>query len=47
MLLFIQPVVAGQETKLFADVGEKTTMQLISSRVFENGVVKLHYQKDV
>ena len=47
MLLFIQPVVAGQETKLFADVGAKTTMQLISSRVFENGVVKLHYQKDV
>jgi dihydrofolate reductase len=35
MLLFIQPVVAGQETKLFADVGAKTTMQLISSRVFE------------
>lgn len=46
ILLFIQPVVAGQGTKLFADaVGAKVTMRLINSKVYENGVVGLHYQK--
>jgi dihydrofolate reductase len=44
ILLFIQPVVAGQGTKLF-EVGAKTNMKLINSKVYENGVVGLRYQK--
>ena len=46
ILLFIQPIVAGQGTKLF-EVGAKMTMRLINSKVYENGVVGLHYQKSV
>jgi dihydrofolate reductase len=43
--LLIHPIVAGQGKKLFADVGAKVPMQLVNSKVFENGVVGLHYQK--
>jgi dihydrofolate reductase len=45
ILLLIHPIVAGQGKRLFADVGAKVTMQLINSKVYENSVVGLHYQK--
>lgn len=45
ILLLIHPIVAGQGKKLFANVGVKTPMQLKNSKVYENGVVGLHYQK--
>jgi dihydrofolate reductase len=45
ILLLIHPILAGQGKKLFADVGAKMTMQLINSKVYENSVVGLHYQK--
>jgi dihydrofolate reductase len=45
ILLLIHPIVAGQGKKLFADVGAKAPMQLKNSKVYENGVVGLHYQK--
>lgn len=45
ILLLIHPTVAGQGKKLFADVGVKTPMQLKNSKVYENGVVGLHYQR--
>jgi dihydrofolate reductase len=45
ILLLIHPIIAGQVKKLFADVGAKATMQLKSSKLYENGVVGLHYQK--
>ncbi|MEO9363681.1 MAG: dihydrofolate reductase family protein [Nitrososphaera sp.] len=47
ILLFVQPIIAGHGTRLFADAGAKTAMRLISTKAYENGVVKLHYQKNV
>ncbi len=45
ILLLIHPIISGRGKKLFAAVGAKTPMQLINSKMYENGVVGLHYQK--
>lgn len=44
--MWIHPIAVGQGEKLFADTGAAATMQLIHSKVYENGVVGLRYQKD-
>jgi dihydrofolate reductase len=44
LVMFIQPVVAGQGTKLF-DAGAKMVLKLRNSRTYDGGIVKLHYQK--
>lgn len=43
--MWVHPVIVGQGEKRFADTGDKTTMQLSDSKVYEDGVVGLHYQK--
>jgi dihydrofolate reductase len=45
LMLFVNPVVVGQGKRLFSDAGPKVTLRLIGSKVFQNGVVALHYQK--
>ncbi|MFD1145150.1 dihydrofolate reductase family protein [Larkinella insperata] len=45
LVLGVHPVVAGQGEKLFADTEAQLPLQLITSKVYQNGVVELHYQK--
>jgi dihydrofolate reductase len=47
IMLFIHPVIAAQGEKLFTDVGTKFSMQLSNSKIYKNGVVGLHYQKNI
>ena len=44
IVLYVHPIIAGEGTKLFDDV-RKITMRLINTTVFEDGIVRLHYQK--
>lgn len=45
LILGIHPVVAVQGESLFADADEKMALRLIRSKVYQNGVAELHYQK--
>lgn len=43
--MFIHPVVVGRGEKLFDGVKPKFSMKLSDSKIYENGVVGLYYQK--
>jgi len=44
--LFINPIILGQGIPLFADVKEKVSLKLLSSREFNSGVTALDYTVD-
>jgi dihydrofolate reductase len=44
--LLVHPVVAAKGVKLFEDIGSPQSLKLGSTKVFSNGVVELHYQKN-
>ena len=43
--LFVHPVVVGRGDQLFRDVEAKFSMRLHNSKIYQNGVVGLYYQK--
>lgn len=43
--MWVHPVVVAEGEKLFADVRKKFSLRLSNSKVYENGVVGLYYQK--
>lgn len=45
LILGVHPVVAGQGEKLFTDGDKKKNLQLTDTKVYQNGVVELHYRK--
>lgn len=44
IVLYVHPLVAGQGTRLFDGLG-KIALRLMNATAFENGIVKLYYQK--
>ncbi len=42
--ILVRPVVLGRGKALFGDIQEKLQLKLLSTRVFESGVVMHHYQ---
>ena len=44
--LFVNPIILGQGIALFADVKDKTKLNLISTRPFTCGVTELNYIVD-
>ncbi len=42
--ILVRPVVLGRGKALFGDIQEKLQLKLLSTRVFESGVVIHHYQ---
>ncbi|RED59351.1 dihydrofolate reductase family protein [Cohnella lupini] len=45
--LMVHPVVAANGDRLFEDVETKLALQLIKSKTYKNGVIGLHYQKNI
>ncbi|GAB3250063.1 hypothetical protein GCM10027347_07580 [Larkinella harenae] len=45
LVIGVHPVVAVQGEKLFTEADEKKNLQLINTKVYQNGVVELHYRK--
>lgn len=43
--LFVNPVLIGKGIPLFKNISEKTQLTLVSSKIFSNGVVCMHYKK--
>jgi dihydrofolate reductase len=43
--LFVNPIILGKGMPLFKDVTGMTTLKLVESKTFENGVIALHYEK--
>jgi hypothetical protein len=43
--MWVHPVVVAHSEKLFTDVGTKFSLCLSNSKVYQNGVVGLYYQK--
>lgn len=44
--LLVHPVLAANGDRLFADLGTKYTLELLGTKVYPNGVVEMHYQKN-
>ncbi|MBP6981634.1 dihydrofolate reductase family protein [Candidatus Gracilibacteria bacterium] len=44
-LLFINPILIGNGTPLFKNVQDLTQLKLIETKIFESGVIGLHYDK--
>ncbi|HEV8286480.1 MAG TPA: dihydrofolate reductase family protein [Chitinophagaceae bacterium] len=44
--IFINPVLLGEGIPLFADVKDKLSLKLLSSKVFSSGVVGLQYERN-
>jgi dihydrofolate reductase len=45
LIVFIHPVVAGKGERLFTDNSVHKDLQLISYKLYQNGVMSLHYKK--
>ncbi|MCB9236223.1 MAG: dihydrofolate reductase [Bacteroidia bacterium] len=45
--IFVNPIILGKGMPLFKDVMEKIPLELTETKVFGNGVVLLHYKKEV
>ena len=43
--LFINPVVLGKGIPLFTDAAQQTKFKLVDSKIFNEGVVLMHYEK--
>jgi dihydrofolate reductase len=43
--MWVHPVIVSQGEKLFTDVGKKFSLRLSNSKIYQNGVVGLYYQK--
>jgi dihydrofolate reductase len=43
--LFVNPILLGKGIPMFKDIQEKAGLQLVSSRIFSNGVAALHYER--
>lgn len=43
--LFVNPIILGKGMPLFKDVTGTTTLKLVESKTFGNGVIALHYEK--
>ena len=41
--LLVHPVALGSGKALFADITERMTLQLVSSKSYDSGLVALHY----
>ncbi len=44
--LFVNPIILGQGIPLFAGIGEKTKLSLVSTHQFTSGVTELNYTVD-
>jgi dihydrofolate reductase len=45
LLLYVHPVIAGKGEKLFTDIDVTTILKLKHTKVYDNGVVALHYER--
>ena len=43
--LFINPVILGNGIPLFTDAAQQTKFKLVESKIFNEGVVMMHYEK--
>jgi len=41
----VNPVLLGQGIPLFKDISESVKFNLIETKIFDNGVIALHYKK--
>jgi len=44
--LFVNPIILGQGIPLFADIKNKISLQLLTTRPFSSGVTELNYTVD-
>ncbi|MFT3947846.1 MAG: dihydrofolate reductase family protein [Agriterribacter sp.] len=44
--LFVNPIILGQGIPLFVDIKDKTSLNLLNTRQFSNGVTELNYTVD-
>ena len=43
--LFINPILLGKGIPVFKDIQETIKLKLLETKVFESGVIGLHYEK--
>lgn len=42
----VQPMISGRTKKFFNNLNKRTNLKLISKKIFDSGVVALHYRKN-
>ncbi len=42
--LVVNPILLGQGVPLFQNIKDRTALKLVKSKIFESGVVCLHYE---
>jgi dihydrofolate reductase len=43
--IFVNPIILGQGIPLFKDISDRIKLNLIETKIFQNGVIALHYSK--